>query len=276
VKVIDFGVAKAASNMQRTNVGQLKGKVPYMAPEQALGDKVDRRTDVFALGVVLYQLVTGTHPFRADNEFATLARIRDVKPVDPPRLLVPSLPEELSQVIVTALAKDRTKRYATMLDLVRALEKAAPSPPDADRQLAAFMASLLGERAAKKKQLLNDAIREVNERRGTTQRPVNLSLRVPEDAEESTASRRLVAEPIAAAQALAPLQMPAPVAPPVPPLDLAADADGAALGLGRAQRSLPLIVAGIAVAVLLVVVIWSVASEGPGPEPAPAPSTEPS
>ena len=75
VKVIDFGVAKAASNQLRTSVGQMKGKVAYMAPEQALGEPVDRRTDVFALGVVLYQLITGKHPFRGDNEFATLGRI---------------------------------------------------------------------------------------------------------------------------------------------------------------------------------------------------------
>ena len=78
VKVIDFGVAKAASNQLRTNVGHLKGKVAYMAPEQALGEPVDRRTDVFALGVVLYQLITGKHPFRGDNEFVTLGRIRNM------------------------------------------------------------------------------------------------------------------------------------------------------------------------------------------------------
>jgi serine/threonine protein kinase len=280
VKVIDFGVAKAASNMQRTNVGQLKGKFPYMAPEQALGDKVARRTDIFALGLVLYQLVTGTHPFRGDNEFATLARIRDIRPADPPRTLVPSLPEELSQVVVTALAKDRTKRYTTMLDFARALEKAAPSPPDADRQLAAFMASILAPRAARKRQLLSDAIREVNARRGTNARPVNLSLFVPDDAEESAASRRIVPEPVAAAAAPAPAPPPAPAplpapAPAVPAVAVPDVTDAASFGAGEARRTLPLIAAGIAVAVLVVVVIWSVVSEGPGQLPPPAPSSEP-
>src|SRR5262245_33885001 len=70
VKIVDFGVAKAfaRSDQQATVAGHLKGKALFMAPEQALCDELDRRADVFALGIVLYQLVTGTNPFRADNE----------------------------------------------------------------------------------------------------------------------------------------------------------------------------------------------------------------
>src|SRR6185437_5889868 len=127
VKVIDFGVAKAESNLQKTSVGQIKGKVPYMAPEQAMGELVDRRTDIFALGVILYQLVTGKHPFRGESEFATLARIRDKKPADPPTRHIPDLPAALEEAMLKTLAKDREGRFDTMKDLARALEKAVPS-----------------------------------------------------------------------------------------------------------------------------------------------------
>ncbi len=174
VKVIDFGVAKAASNLQRTSVGQIKGKVPYMAPEQAVGDKVDRRTDVFALGVVLYQLVTGKHPFRGESEFATLARIRDKKPADSPLRHVPDLPPALAEAMLKALAKQRDDRFATMNDLARALERAVPSASDGDRMLGAYLSELVSERASKREQSIREALRE---RTGTDARPVNLGVR---------------------------------------------------------------------------------------------------
>jgi serine/threonine-protein kinase len=168
VKVIDFGVAKASSNMQRTRVGQIKGKVPYMAPEQAIGDKVDRRSDVFALGIVLYQLLTGKHPFRGDNEFATLARIRDKKPAESARVHMPDVPEALDEVVQQALAKEPDGRFATMAEFSRAIERAAPSPPEVDRTLGEFVGGLLSTRAAKRSQAIREALRE-----RTGSRPVN-------------------------------------------------------------------------------------------------------
>ncbi len=174
VKVIDFGVAKAESNLQRTNVGQLKGKVPYMAPEQAMGDPVDRRTDIFALGVVLYQLVTGKHPFRGENEFATLARIRDKNPADPPRRHVPDLPAALEDAMLTALAKKREQRFATMHEFSRALDRAVPSSPDGNSVLGAYLSELCAPRADKREQAIRDALRT---RTGKDIRPVNLGVR---------------------------------------------------------------------------------------------------
>ena len=164
VKVIDFGVAKATSNQLRTNVGQMKGKVAYMAPEQALGDPVDRRTDVFALGVVLYQLLTGKHPFRGDNEFATLGRIRNKEPIAPPKGILPSLPDEVNDIVVKALSKPPEGRFQTMVELSRALEKASPTTGSGNEDLAAFMKSILGVRGEKKRAAIRDAMVRVDER----------------------------------------------------------------------------------------------------------------
>ena len=193
VKVIDFGVAKSSSNLSKTSVGQIKGKAAYMAPEQALGDPVDRRTDVFALGVVLYQLVTGKHPFRADNEFATMARLRDPAPFEAPSKLV-ELSPKLEQVIMRAVAKDRDKRIASMSDFAKELEKAVPSKPDEARVLGELVRTLLAQRAIKKNQAIRDALKAG----GHDTRPVNLSAIFDEAA---PAAPRKVAAPRKAADA---------------------------------------------------------------------------
>ena len=163
VKVIDFGVAKAASNQLRTSVGQLKGKVGYMAPEQAFGEPVDRRTDVFALGIVLYQLLSGKNPFRGDNEYATLGRIRDKRPAEPLRTLVPALPEAVERVVMKALEKSRDARYADMMELSRAIDEAFPPLEKGSEGLATFMSSLLGSRGEVKRLAIREAIERADE-----------------------------------------------------------------------------------------------------------------
>ncbi|HVY48568.1 MAG TPA: serine/threonine-protein kinase, partial [Minicystis sp.] len=124
VKVVDFGVAKAtsAAGMGRTAVGQMKGKVTYMAPEQARGEKIDRRADVFSLGIVLYQLVTNRHPFKGETPLKTLDKICDAKPVVPPITYTPTCHPGLNAAIVKALEKDRKKRFETMAEFAAALE----------------------------------------------------------------------------------------------------------------------------------------------------------
>ncbi|APR84515.1 serine/threonine protein kinase [Minicystis rosea] len=278
VKVIDFGVAKAASNMQRTNVGQIKGKVPYMAPEQAVGDPVDRRTDIFALGVVLYQLVTGRHPFRGDNEFATLARLRDPRPVDPPGKWT-SVPAELEQVMLKALAKNREHRFATMLDFARALERALPSSPDEERILGELVRSLLTPRAVKRSREILEALRAL----GHTRRPVNLSQTFDEEQARGTISATLAAfatvappplsstppppsvkpaakpektEPAAPTTSAAPVQTPVDVPLVIPDL-IAGD---------RQRNRVKRIAAGITIALMLVLGLWAVLGDHPPPD----------
>src|SRR5262249_1579857 len=121
VRVADFGIAQAASNRHKTEVGQLKGKVAYMSPEQGRAIRVDRRTDIFALGIVLYELATGHHPFRHESDIVTLNRICNGAPALPPQRICDDIPPELDRVIMRALAKNRDERYGSMAEFHRAL-----------------------------------------------------------------------------------------------------------------------------------------------------------
>ena len=264
VKVIDFGVAKATTNMQRTSVGQLKGKVPYMAPEQTSGEPVDRRTDVFALGVVLYQLVTGKHPFRGDSDFATIARLRDKKPVESPRVHVKDLPPAIEEVMLKALSKQPGERYAAMLDLAKALEKAMPSPIDVDRSLGTFISGLLSQRAAKRAHAIREAIRSL----GDAPLPVNFGGKAAvEEAPPPAAAAAAAAKPLVPAPG-APEPSPSTAPPADPPASVAAPssvpvtASGARTSVDlpegmRPQRSRVVRVVVVVVLALLVVVVLS-------------------
>ena len=110
VKVIDFGIAKAASRSTKTQAGVLKGKFGYMSPEQVAGIPLDHRSDVFAIGTILYELLTADRLFVAESDFATLEKVRNVD-VQPPRAVVPACPVELERIIMRALSKDPAQRY---------------------------------------------------------------------------------------------------------------------------------------------------------------------
>jgi serine/threonine-protein kinase len=167
VKIVDFGVAKAMARTdhQATNAGHLKGKVHFMAPEQAFCDEVDRRTDVFALGIVLYQLTTGNHPFRADNELATLARITSPEPVPDPSMHVADYPPELAAVLLKALAKEPAQRFASMRDFADALEAVEAKLGAGGAQgFEAFLHEALGSRHEARAAQLKEGRRAADER----------------------------------------------------------------------------------------------------------------
>lgn len=127
-KVLDFGVAKASGRMQQTQKGQLKGKLSYMSPEQARGRAVDRRSDVFAAGVVLWELLTGRRLFDGDNEAAILTALLVDTP-SPPSKLDPGL-AALDALVMRALAVDPAERYPTAQAMAEAVERAiVPAPP---------------------------------------------------------------------------------------------------------------------------------------------------
>ncbi|MDI3286018.1 serine/threonine-protein kinase [Polyangium sp. 15x6] len=169
VKIVDFGVAKATavSDTGATKDGQLKGKVPFMSPEQALGKAVDRRTDIFALGIVLYQLLASKHPFRGDNDMITLRRICDKEPA--PSLIseMPNCPQLLNDIVMKALEKDADKRYPTMAEFARAIDrgitelKLAGQP---DEDVVAFVKGMLGERAEKRRTAIREGLKVADER----------------------------------------------------------------------------------------------------------------
>jgi hypothetical protein len=116
VKLIDFGVAKAAGRVSRTQAGILKGKFGYMSPEQVRGLPLDRRSDIFALGVVLYELLTGVRLFQGDTDFATLEMVRTVD-VPPPSSRNAEIPQALEKVVMKALSGEPETRYQTAMEL---------------------------------------------------------------------------------------------------------------------------------------------------------------
>jgi serine/threonine-protein kinase len=165
VKLVDFGVAKATNRAGgETTAGQLKGKIPYMSPEQAKGGFVDRRTDIFAMGIVLYKLTTGVHPFAGDTDLVTMTKIIS-QPALPPRARNPAFSAELEQVLMKCLQKDPDKRYQTMLDLERAVQEVlAKEGPAGDGDVAMFIRTLMGDRSQKRRAQLRDATRLLDER----------------------------------------------------------------------------------------------------------------
>jgi serine/threonine protein kinase len=125
VKLVDFGIAKASSRVSiETNSGTLKGKVAYMAPEQCIGMPVDRRSDVFALGIVLYELVTVRRLFKAETDFLTMAMITAGE-IPKPSTIRPDLPAELEGIILKALSMTPEDRFQTAEEMRLALEEFA-------------------------------------------------------------------------------------------------------------------------------------------------------
>jgi serine/threonine protein kinase len=120
VKLIDFGIAKAAGKLSRTQAGEIKGKFGYMSPEQIRGSDVDQRTDVFSLGICMWELLTLQRLFEAPNEILVLEKIRTTV-VEPPSSLNPRVPPGLDRIVCKALAKNVDERYRSAKELYRDL-----------------------------------------------------------------------------------------------------------------------------------------------------------
>jgi TonB family protein len=122
VKLVDFGIAKAASKASHTQTGALKGKLLYMSPEQAWGKSIDARTDIFSLGTVLFEMLTGKKLFLGDSEMSILERVREAK-VIPPRSVRPEIPEGLERILLKSLQKDPSARYRDCRSMEEDLER---------------------------------------------------------------------------------------------------------------------------------------------------------
>jgi serine/threonine-protein kinase len=164
VKLADFGVAKSMeSNNALTLAGQVKGKLRYMAPEQLRSESIDRRTDVFALGINLYQLTTGRHPWPGDTAAVTMQRILSQDPEHPSDFLE-SYPPDLERIVLKALHRDPAERFATAAEMALAIEEFARGACGlaSTREVATYVQELLGSRGAARRDTLRAAVRELD------------------------------------------------------------------------------------------------------------------
>ncbi len=147
VKVVDFGIAKAADRANKTRAGVLKGKYAYMSPEQAAAKPLDARTDVFALGILLHELLTGQRLFKREGEVATLHAVVSCH-VEPPSDLNPIVPPELDPIVMSALKRDPNDRLQSAGELQMALEDFLLSQrmPASSAHLRAYIRDLFAER----------------------------------------------------------------------------------------------------------------------------------
>jgi serine/threonine protein kinase len=122
VKLVDFGVARARTNLHTTTAGQVKGKYAYMAPEQiAIEPVIDRRTDVFALGVVLYEISTAHRLFKSTSDAATIAKVQEMN-IPPPSRVMKDYPAGLESIVLKALSREKEDRFQTADEMEDALE----------------------------------------------------------------------------------------------------------------------------------------------------------
>ncbi|AEI69068.1 serine/threonine-protein kinase [Corallococcus macrosporus] len=157
VKVIDFGIAKAAGKATKTQAGILKGKFGYMSPEQIRGLPLDRRSDVFAIGVCLYEMLTGERLFVGDSDFSVLEKVRKAE-VPSPSTYTRRIPEALERIVLKALAKDVDERYQYASELGDDLQRFLITSDTifSRKDLAQYMKSTFAEDVEREKQRLLD------------------------------------------------------------------------------------------------------------------------
>ncbi len=153
IKLTDFGIAKAAQNIAQTAVGELKGKLSYMSPEQAEGRPVDQRTDIFQVGIVLYEMLTLHKMFEGNSDHSVLHKIQNAM-YPAPRQIVANIPELMEQIVLRALAVHSNQRYQTAAELEHDLTNLRNSLPIQERNLDVSVFTL--EIIAQRDQILAD------------------------------------------------------------------------------------------------------------------------
>jgi serine/threonine protein kinase len=140
IKLIDFGIAKAAKKVSKTQAGVLKGKFGYMSPEQVRGMPVDGRSDVFSVGIVLWEMLAHRRLFVGETDFQTLEKVRGMD-IEPPSRIRAEVPTELDAIVLKALERDVKKRYASAVEMEHDLQRFLYSRQNifTDRQLAEWM-----------------------------------------------------------------------------------------------------------------------------------------
>jgi serine/threonine protein kinase len=166
-KIVDFGVAKSKAQIHVTRVGGVvKGKTPYLSPEQLGGLPLDRRSDLFSLGTMLYVLTTGLHPFRGESDLKTLENIAIKKPV-PLRSIVPWIDPSFETLVLKLLEKDPRQRLASAADVKAEIDRILETldEPCGNGDVAAFLRKALGEQLDQRAKELKDAADTLDGRR---------------------------------------------------------------------------------------------------------------
>jgi TonB family protein len=145
IKLCDFGIVKAVSKASKTQMGALKGKLQYMSPEQAWGRKVDARSDIFSLGTLLFEMLTGRRLFAGESEMSVLDAVREGR-VQAPRDLDPRIPLEVNALVLRALAREPKDRFTSAGDMQREIDSilASLKPAPSQRELAHWVQELFG------------------------------------------------------------------------------------------------------------------------------------
>jgi serine/threonine-protein kinase len=259
-KLIDFGIARSRDRIAGdTSTGGLKGKMRYMAPEQAFGKTVDRRSDIWSTGAVLYSILEGRVPFDGDSDVAILRAILEGRPIPWPSAAVPP---PVAEVVMRSLRVEPADRYATAVDMKRALENAmrAAAIEATTTEVAAFLASAVGTELAARKALVSATSCGLGEEPDAASGRAS----VPTVPAASRASADIVAKPLDDARTFAPTSQ--------PPTRLVAAATA------RTGRRVAYGGAGAAVVVLAAVLLVHrfgtarVQETPPTPEPAQAPA----
>jgi eukaryotic-like serine/threonine-protein kinase len=148
VKVLDFGIAKSPSlQRQQTQAGFVKGKMGYISPEQARCETLDGRSDIFSLGVTLWEALTGTRLFRAPTEYETVRNVLNL-PILPPSSLNPEVPEKLEQIVMSCLQRAREDRPASAKRLAAQLSDCLRDDPATDEDVALYLGELYGDHSS--------------------------------------------------------------------------------------------------------------------------------
>jgi len=161
VKIVDFGLAKAARRISQTTAGTVKGKLAYLAPETILRRPLDRRVDVWAMGVCLWEMLTLQRLFKRETDLETVMAVRDA-PIPPPSKHAWWVPPEIDDIVLRALSRDPEQRYATARDMARDLRSfLIESRFIVDKsELARWMAEMFGQRRRYRLRLIEEAVGE--------------------------------------------------------------------------------------------------------------------
>ncbi len=199
VKIVDFGIAKAKDRVDETRSGVIKGKFGYMSPEQANGQSVDHRTDIFSTGIILWELLTGRRLFAAESDLATLRMIQECV-ITPPSKINPRVPADLEKIVMKVLSKDLKLRYTSAGDLHRHLLEflSKHAPTFTQREVSGILHKAFADEISKEKKRFEQLNRQsIPFSQGASKKRDEDDHNDVSDVLEGTQTRSDIAEPTA-------------------------------------------------------------------------------